>query len=162
VPSDPLTEEDEDEAETEAEWQDWQVDMRRFLLRYYMLMWIGAPVMAFVQIWVSNRDHPITGSGWIGPAIVAAFFVPIWLAFGWLFRLFGKVFADQDEAADLARRARTAERKLAIRRAERLERAEIRLARITEDRRAAESQRLALDVDRIRRELDTDGDGRVD
>lgn len=136
--------------------EDWQSGMRQLLMRYQMLMWAGAPVLAIVPIWVANRDHPIKGAGWAFPIVVAAFFIPIWLMFGKLFLAFRQLFAEQDREADRARAARIAERELKIRRAERLRNARERLAKIQVDRQAAESHRLALDVDRIRRSLDED------
>lgn len=136
--------------------EDWRGDMRRLLMRYQMLMWAGSPVLAIVPIWASFRQHPISGAGWIGPGIIAACFIPIWLMFGKLFMAFRQVFAGQEVDEARTRLARIAEQDLAIRKAERLRRARVRLAKITEEAKAEKSHRMALDIDKIRRSLDDD------
>lgn len=142
--------------EETPEIDDWRGEYRKLLMRYQMLMWLGAPIFAAVPIWTSNRDHAITGSGWIGPAIIAAVFIPIWLMFGKLFLVFRTVFAGDEQDEKRTRLAHIAEQELAIRRAERLRHARERLHRIEDSKREASMEKMAKEVDKIRRSLDDD------
>jgi len=154
---------------TEAESAEFEsvhhmAEFRRIMYRWMVLWWLLMPVVIVgVPLFTMYRDGDLpTGSEWIIFGILWGFFLGIWGAFGFLGPRLKRVFAGQDREAEIAAEARRAERLLQIRKAERLERAQVRHARLVERQRSLESQRLALDVDRIRRELDADGDGQAD
>lgn len=139
-------------------------EFRKIMYRWIVLWWLLMPfIFLGIPLFTMYRDNDMPHGGeWIVFGVMWGFFGAVWVAFGVLGPRLKRVFTAQDVDADLAAAARRAERVLKIRKAERLERAKVRHDRLVQHQRSLERERLALDVDRIRRELDADGDGQAD
>lgn len=137
---------------------DHVAEMRALLLRWMTIWWLLIPFVPVATVYANHRENPIRGSAWIAYGFLAVVGLGFWIAFGLVGRRLRRVFAAQDHEADLARQGRRAERELKIRKAQRLERATARHAALVQRSEAEKARALAVDIDRLRQELDPDGE----
>jgi hypothetical protein len=128
----------------------------KFWRRMSVFWWLMMPVSMFAPAWNAVHSRPDQHGEWLGDVLVLAVVVPLWL---YMFKV-GRVLwqlMDVWEAEDVAAaRKRALEEQLELRRAERLQRAQERLALIHHNREAEQAAAITADLMDLREELDPD------
>lgn len=126
----------------------------RFMKRMMVFWWLIMPIATMTPLWNAVHQRPDERGLWVGYLVLAVPAFAMWL---YLFKV-GRVmwkWVDVLTAEDAAAaRERKLKERLTIIRAERLERAEARLARIHAANEEEERAEIAADLLELRDELD--------
>lgn len=125
-----------------------------FMKKMMIFWWLMAPFAMFAPAWNSVHARPDEHGLWVGYAVLGAPVFAMWVYMFKLGRMLWRVM-DLWEAEDIAAaQERALKERLTVVRAERLQRAEARLARLHQANEETEAAELAADLVELRDELD--------